>query len=804
MDAMRQDVRYAIRTLVRAPGFVAVTVLTLALGIGLNASVFTLVNGLLMRAPAGIQAPEELVQVARSYDDAPRWDNWSWPAYETIGSASDVFDGVAGYTTRAFLVGRGAEAEILPGLRVTGSFFPVLGVRPAAGRLLGPADDVTPGGHPQVVLGHGYWMRRFGGDPGAVGETLLLSGEDYEVVGVAPRGFNGVEALGVEPAVFVSTAMTPAVGGRLLFDEWGASWMSLVARRAPGVEFERARAAMEGVTAALREADPTNPEIRVLLADGVGMSPEERGEARTLSLLLAGIAVLVLLLTCANVANLFVARATTRVGEMGVRLALGAGRGRLARQLTTESVLLGLLAAVAAVPLLVAGARALPALLPYPVAVSLEPDVRVFTVLAGLGVLAGLLFGGLPSVAAARRDVAGVLREDGATRGGGGRVRDLLVVAQLALSLALVSTAALLGRSVLNAGRAQPGFEPRGLLVATLDPGLTGRYDADGVTTFVRQLRERVEGLPGVRSVSVATQAPFMGRYSRAGVRPLDAPDAEFFEAEWILMDGPHLATLGTPVLEGRDLLPEETGPVVLVNESLAELLWPDGSALGSFLEGGGSPEPMRVVGIVGDVQYRSLRGNALPGFYRPLAGSGEDRLMLHVRTDGDPLSLVAPLRRVVAEVDPGVPVGSVAHVQSRMAGSLGSTRAVGAVAGLFATLAILVAVVGLYALMAFGVSRRVREMGIRKALGARPEALVALVMRRGLGLTAGGVLLGAGLAVAAGRALEHLLYGVDPWSPGLLALSATVLVAAALAASWWPARRASRVEAARSLRDAG
>jgi hypothetical protein len=292
-----------------------------------------------------------------------------------------------------------------------------------------------------------------------------------------------------------------------------------------------------------------------------------------------------------------------------------------------------------------------------------------------------------------------------------------------------------------------------------------------------------------------------MGAYSRAGVRPADLSGAEYVEAEMIEVAGDHLPTMGLRLLEGRAFEEEEPSPVLWVNQTLARTFWPEGDAIGQRLDGPG-PEPFRVVGVVDDVRYRSLRSEALPGFYLPMGSGAQGRFLLHLRTDGDPALLAGPVRALVREIDPGIPVGALSGVQDRMARSLGATRTLGVLAGIFAGLAVTLAVVGLYGLMSFAVSRRVRELGIRKALGARPVALQALVLRRGFTLTAVGVVVGAMATVATGRALDHLLYEVRPWSPLVLGASALLLAAAALLAAWWPARRASRVEAALSLRD--
>lgn len=805
VDSVAHDLRYAVRVLVRSPGFTIVAASTLALGIGANATVFSLVNGLVLRPPAVVVEPERLVQIARSYEDDPRWDNWSWPAMREIRRSAAVFEDVIGYQGRQFIIGRGASAETVNGEMVTGNYFGVLGLGASAGRLIEPSDDVTPGAHPVVVLGYDLWRRRFGGDPRVIGTTLAVSGSPYEVVGVAPRGYAGIETIRSEPQLFVPAAMYPASRGILPFDRWGWSWIQVAGRLAEGVSIEQARANMDLVSTRLREADPVHEGIEVLLEPGVGLAPDERAEAGRISLLLMGIAGLVLLLTCANVANLFIARSTTRTGEIGVRMALGAGRGRIARQLGTESIVLALGAAALAVPLVVLASRFLPALIPYPVSTSLAPDARVFGGLVVLGALAGILFGAGPAMMIARRNLVGSLRESGAGGGTGRtRLRDALVVGQLAVSLGLLAAAALLGRSVLNATTADPGFESRGLLVASLDLDLTGHYDRATAQEFYERVRKATASLPGVEAVTIASRAPFLGPFTRATRTPIERqndPEAGF-EAEAIFIDEEYFPTMGIPIVRGRAFRPpaQEAEPVVIVSETLARLFWPGEDPIGKVMVG--SDEPRRVIGVAADIRSRSLRGSPRPTFYEPLSVSYGLGVFVHLRTLVPPNSLARALRERIAELDPGLPVTGVADVHTAMAATLGETRSIGLLVASFAGLALVLSTVGLYGLVAYGVSRRVREMGIRIAVGAEPRALVRLVMARGLALALAGLALGTGVALLLGRALEGVLYDVDAASPVVLAVAAVTLLGAATMAAWLPARTASRVDAAVSLRD--
>lgn len=804
MESVVQDLRYAARGLWRAPGFTLVAALTLALGIGANAAMFSLVNGLLLRPPAGIVEPERLVQIARSYDQAPRWDNWSWPNAELIRSeGEDVFSGVAGFSTGSFVMGRGDDAEAVLGQYVSGRYFSVLGVLPFLGRPIDPSDELAPGGHAVVVLGHGLWTRRFGADPGVIGRTVSIGSVPYEIVGVAPADFVGIDATGSTPQLFVPAYQR---GNAQLFEAWGSSWYYLFGRLADGVSFGTAAAAMDPVTMQVRAAHENNEGVRVLLAPGVGLTPEERAEAGRITLLLSAIAALVLLLTCANVGNLFLARATARAGDVGVRQALGASRGRLVRQLVTESLVLAVVATAFAVPVLGGASRLLPLLVPSPVNASLAPDTTVYLFLGGIGLLAGLLFGALPSWSVTRHDVARTLREGGTTGGRRRtRLRDALVVGQLALSLGLMSGAALLGRSILNARVVEPGFDPDGMVVAFTNLRSTGRHDdAAAVIGFQERVVEELSRTPGVASAAIAGQAPVVGGHSRSTVVPADrANDPEAgFEAEYTVVTPGYFETLDIRVLKGRTFREPalEPEPVVVINEALAELFWPAEDAVGKELaERKGN---VRVIGVVEDVQMRSLRARANPGAYYPFHQEVEPYSVIHVRARGSTSTVIPELRGAVGAVDPEVPVTGITDLRDGLSRSLSETRTFVLVVSTFAGLALVLSLIGLYGLITHGVSQRSREMGIRLALGADRSEVARLVLSKAMILAALGVGAGTGVALLLGRALQGVLFGVSPFHPGALAGAAAILAATSLVAAWIPARRAGRVDPMISLRD--
>jgi predicted permease len=802
MDSLLQDLRYAVRLLRRAPGFSIVAAATLALGIGVNGSIFSMVNGLILRAPEGIEEPERLVQVARSYETEPRWDTWSWPALELIASEATALQGVAGYWGQSSVIGQGNEVEPVWGQVVTGNYFELLGARPHLGRLLQPADDAPPTSDRVVVLSHALWSTRFGADPAMVGRRVSIGPLSYVVVGVATPGFTGAAIFDPPPMLFIPAAHDPTRD--LGTSPWGRSWISVVGRLKEGVTFEQAQASMAVVSARLREADGSSfgisdSEIEALIAPGV-MSPESRQVVKWFSLIVMSIAGMVLLISCTNVATLFLARATARRGEVGVRMTLGASRSRLSRQLLTEGAVMGAFAAALAIPLVVLSKGALPLLLPGQVAVSFPTDGRVLLFIALLGLMAGVLFSAAPAWSSSWREANDTLREGASSSSRSKtRLRDALVVAQLALSLGLVAGAGLLGRSVLNARLARPGFDPEGVQIGFINPSPTGRYDQFSGRELYRALLERAAAIPGVTSVTWSNQTPLVGGMSRSTVRPADQPDSEGYEAELNVVGPGYFETLGIRLLKGRALggFEDEPEPVLVVNEALAAMFWPGQDPVGKELFT--RERNWRVVGLVEDVQMRSLREAARPGVYYPIAQLYAASGVLQVKAEAN---LTADqIRAAVAAVDPALPVTGVQDLRGAVIASLDATRNIAYLVGGLAVLALVLASIGLYGVVSFGVTQRVREMGIRIALGARPSSLLRLALSRAIALAGIGTVLGVGVSSLVGRALGTFLFDVATTDVAVLVGSAALLALVTGVAAWVPARRASRVDASVSLR---
>lgn len=798
-----RDVRMAARALITSPGFSLAVILTLALGIGANGSMFSLVNTLALRAPPGIAEPSGLVQIGRSSVEADDWNAFSWRNLQWLRDEAPSFETVEGWSLAQFAVGEVPETDYVFGHFVTGGWFDMLRTRPHAGRLIDSNDDLRPGAHPVVVLGHGFWVNRFGADPAVVGETMTLDGARYEVIGIAPPGYVGLHSTGFAPQLFVPAMMNPGYQGSLPFDSWRWSWVNTVGRLRPDVDAGQAGAGLDALSQRMREAHPDNAEVAIRQVAGVGLDPVTRDKTTDIAKMLVLLVAMVGVLTCTNVANLFVARAAGRETEEGIRLALGAPRARLVRRLFAESTLLSVAATAVAIPALIGAASLLPRWLPLDIIGSLEPDGRVWGYLAALGLATALVFGVVPAWMTARRRPIGVLREGAATRRAGRtRLQSGLVVIQLGVSVALITGSALLARSLGAARAADPGFESRGLFAGFI--ALQGAVDseAEAITRLDAVLDRLAEG-PGVRAATVATQLPIAGGQSMGSAAPEGRSDEEI-QVELNAVGPRYFETLGIPLVSGRAIaaLDGEPERVVVINESLARHFWPDTDPVGQFLAGNPG---WRVVGVVPDVRMRSLRAPANPAIYVPLAQDLQGRVAVVVSaSDASSPGAEAARDRLLEALGAEFSDVRVSPVDVRAAvlETMADTRAMRTLIAVFALLALALAVVGLYGLVAYGAARRAREFGVRIALGARPGSVVALVLRNVGTLAALGLAVGVVLSISVGRALRGLLFGVSAVDPLAMAAAITTLIGACFVAAWLPARRASRVDPVVSLRD--
>ncbi len=815
MSTMWQDVRYGLRMIAHSPGFTLVAVLALAIGIGANTTIFSFINGLVLRPLAGVSAPAQLVGVYTSDYSSGLYGGSSYPDYIDFRNQADAFAGLAAYEDTVLNLSGPESAERVRGAYVTGNYFDVLGVGARVGRTLRAADDVTPGAHPVVVISHALWQRRFGADPGVVNQTVTLDGRAFTVIGVAAERFRGLR-LGQPPEFWLPMMMESAG----MLDGRGNRGIEITGRLRPGVPLAQAQAQISAIGARLASSYPeTNmgtlerpqaprpltvvPEARI----GPGA---QKGVGAVLALLLAVVG-LVLLIACANVANLLLARASVRRREIAIRLALGAGRWRLIRQLLTESMLLaliggmlGLLAALWAVDLI-------PTFFPSDEAggIDLSLDWRVLAFTCAIAVVTGLIFGLAPALQATRPDLITALKDDAGLQGHSLRrlsLRSALVVAQLALSLVLLIGAGLFLRSLQHALTVDPGFAPQNLLLASIEPGGAGVQRAQW-PTFYQQAVERIGSLPGVHHVSLTRVVPISGGGQRRavtldGYQPQPNEDTEL---NTNVVGANYFETMAIPLVAGRNFGAQDKagGPGgVIVNEELARRYFPQQDAVGRRLRFGGPAEPyLEIVGVARDAKYRSLREQTLPFIYIPLAQEAQESMTLLVRTETEPLGLVSAVRTELRGLNKDVPVYAVETMSEHIGAALAADQMITALLSVFGATALLLAAIGIYGVMAYSVAQRTHEIGVRMALGAQGSDIARLIVGQGLVLILIGVGCGLALAFALTRVVGSLLFDVSATDPFTFAAITLLLAVVALVACYIPARRAMKVDPMVALR---
>ncbi len=808
---MLRRLRPTLRSFAKRPVFTLAAVLTLALGIGLNSAVFSAVYALLLRPLPGVERPDRLVQLYRSYPGDFEYGSNSIPHYLDVRAESaDVFSGVALWTFVPVNLGTEQNVEMAVGEMVSANLFEVLGVRPALGRGFTSEEDAGIGAHPVAVLGWDAWRSRFGGDPGVLGRTVRLNGEPYTVVGVAPRGFTGPFPM-VSPVFYAPLTMQPQLQAReSLWESRGNNQFSVIARLRPGATVDRARSAMVALARRLEERYPDQYKgggITLVPQPEAGIHPMFTAAERGLSAVMMGVVSLLLLLACVNVANLFLARAQERRREMGIRLSVGARRSHLVRQLLGESVLLSLVSALlglalARIAIGIANGVTLPIDFPIDFDLSLNGPVLLFTLVVATA--AGVIFGLAPALQASSPELVSALKSEPGTERAGAyrsRLRQALVVSQIALSLLLLASAGLFLRALGRAMSLDKGFDAANLLVASVDPSLQG-YDAERTQTFFAQLLERVRALPGVDDAAVAEMVPLGLNNQQTSI---DVPGYTYGENERRSFDynyvgDDYFETMGIPLLEGRPIEPRDRGaPVAVINRRMAERFWPGQSALGHSIERG--DREYQVIGVVPTGKYRSLGEDPLEYVYFPIGSGFNSQLTLHVRTRSEPTRLLPQIRAAVRALDPGLPVFDAKTMTRHLGIALMPARLAGVVLGIFGALGLFLAAIGTYGVIAYSVAQRRREIAIRMALGAARPQVVGLIIRQGAGLVAVGLALGLVGAFTAGRLVQGLLYGVSTADPAALGGVSAVLLAAALIATWLPARRAASVDPMESFR---
>jgi predicted permease len=812
MGDIFRDLRHSVRMLVRSPVFTVAAVVTLALGIGLNAATFSTVNSLLLRPMGGVEAPEELVQVYRQWAGIT-YGSVSIPHFQTLRDQTDeVFEDVAAWSMVQISISADDRTERTMGVLTSANFFQTYGVRPVLGRGFLPGEeDVGPGEHAVVVLGHGYWQTRFGGDPDIIGTTLIMNGHPFEVVGVAPADFRG-PMIFLDAPIFVPLMMQEAVmPGMSLIESRGNNFMSAVGRLREGQTIERAREVLDAQLLGLREEMPDSYEDQLgstlVFQNDAGIHPSFRTAQVGMSTVMMVVVGLLLLIACVNVANLFLVRARERRREMGIRLSLGAGGRRIVQQLLTESMVFSLLAGavglvVARLALQTLGRFQPPIDGPFSFNITMDNRVLLFTL--GISLASGVIFGLAPALQAANPDTVSAVKGESGEKGGRSRMSSSLVVLQMALSILLLISSGLFLRSLKGATEIDPGFDdPGNLAMVSLDPGLQG-YDEAGARDFFDRLMGGVENLPEVTAVGMTNQVPLSFGNSDRGV---GIPGYEFAEGErqslrYSYITEGYLEAMGIQVVEGRGytLADDEAGPPsIIINKRFAERFWPGEPAVGKIVHTAG--QDREVIGVVETGKYSSLGEAPTEFMYLPYRERFSFSMTLIARTRMQPETALGQIRTMVRDMDSNMPLFDVRTMEDHMGIALLPARLGGEVLGGFGILGLLLAGIGVYGVMAYSVARRTREIGIRVAMGANRSSVIRMVLGEGLKLAGIGTVVGLIAAAGASQAIKGMLYNVNALDPVAFIGVPVVLVSVAAVAVYLPARKAASVEPMKALK---
>ena len=806
MTSLLQDIRYSLRMLAKAPEFAAIAILTLALGIGANTTIFSWINSALLNPVPGLASPSEVVALLQGKSSGD-FDTFSYPDIEAMRDGQQSFTGItACMLTTMTLTGKGKPDRVW-GMAASANYFDVLGVRPILGRTFLPAEDEKPGGAPVAVISYRLWQTRFGANPGVVGQRIEINQHPYTIVGVTPPIFQGSQT-GLRFEIWVPIMMEAQFmpQGELLHDHH-VFWLLAFGRLKPGVQIQQAQQEM---TVLLKREMKNYPEEHKG-HDGVTVYPLWRNPygmnyffANLLPLLMA-IAGLLLLLACANVANLALVRSVGRRREIAIRMSLGAGRWRLVRQLLVESLVLALAGGAAALLITLWTQGSLMKFLPasdLPIQLIIEADRTVLLAALVISALTGVIFGILPALRASGVAPVAVLKEDTGSASGSVRKARLasgLVVAQISLSLLLLICAGLFIRSFLSAQKINPGFNPHNVLIASYDLFPAGYPEASG-TEFDRQLVAKLQALPGIQSVALSTTLPLEFDTDSTIVKPEGyVPQAnELMATNDALITPDYFHTMQIPIVKGRDFTLQDTKSsrrVAIVSEAFVKRYWPNQEALGKQLNSDLTHEWFTVVGVARDVKFGSLNENPVPFVYLPQYQVYRPGLIIVARTAGDALMLAKTVEKTIHELNPDLSVFDVTTLASRIQFTTFAPRIAGTFIGAFGLLALILATVGIYGVTAYITRQRTHEIGIRMALGASKDDILRLVLGHGLRLTFVGLALGLAASFALTRYLSSLLLGVTSTDAVTFSSVAILLCAVALFASFIPARRAMRVD---------
>jgi predicted permease len=837
METLLQDIRYGVRSLLKRPGFTLIAVITLALGIGANTAIFTLVNAVMLKT-LPVNKPEELVlftdatSQGTSIDDVPKtgeWRRFSYASYEYLRNHNEVFQDITAIRSDDSALSvrnvgslSGEPAKRASGQLISGNYFSLLGVTAMRGRVLTAADD-SENAPPAAVISHRYWQKQLNGDPTVVGRSFILNGTNFTIVGVMPAEFFG-ERMNRPPDFWLPLSFQPQIElTNSYLKNTQVYWLTLLGRLKPGIQIQQALASVNfGLHQFLTEqagSDLTDNRRRniqqtsIKLVSGAGGISALRRRYSTPLRMLMVIVALVLLIACANVGGLLLSRATSRKAEISLRMALGASRRRILRQLITESMLLAVFGGIVGVVISIWGVMLLVRLVAREAPLDTQPDLVVLGFTVTISIISGVLFGFLPALRASKTDLVSAMKQRTATRTGRLHLSpsSALVVLQVSLSMVLLTGAGLFVGSLLQLRRENLGFDRNNVLVLDIDARLAG-YKPKELPSLYQRLLDRLNAVPNVRSVTMATYAPLSGtgRSSTIQVQGYTATSDDNLTVEDMLTGPSYAQTLGIPLLQGREIGPRDTTTshkVAVVNQSFVNRFFPNQNPIGrtfNFDDVEVKAEPIEIVGVLGDIKSSDPREPAGPTVYRPILQIEDESaysLTIHVRTQGEASASAASVRQAINEIDQTLPIFGVTTLDASFSERLRQEQLIAQLVSFFGGLALLLAAIGLYGLMAHGVARRTNEIGIRMALGARRTLIAWMVLRETLLLVVVALLIGVPAALFAARFISSQLFGLSSSDPVTLAVAAFVLVVVAIIAGYVPARRAMKVDPLIALR---